>query len=65
MPFQIKEEDGKFIVYNLDTNKKQGEYDTRRLAMGRMKDLYAEEKKGTGKPAKPEKEDDDDGEDEE
>lgn len=52
MPYQIKEEDGKHIVYNLETNKKEGEYDDRQQAMKRMKALYEVEKKGEGKPAK-------------
>lgn len=64
MPFQIKEEDGKFIVYNLDTNKKQGEFDSRRQAMSRMKALYSEEKLASGKPAKVSKDDNDEEEDE-
>lgn len=64
MPYQIKEEDGKQVVYNLDTNKKEGTYETRTEAMKRMKALYAVEKKSGGKPAK-EAEDDDSDEEEE
>lgn len=60
MPYQIKEEDGKFVVYNLDTDKKEGEYDDRPQAMKRMKSLYKVEKKAEGKAAKAE----DDGVDE-
>lgn len=50
MPYQIKEEGDKFCVYNLDTDKKMGEFDTRRLAMQKMKALYATEKKGETEP---------------
>lgn len=48
MPYQIKNEDGKFCVYNTDTKKKKGEFDTRAQAMGKMKALYAAEKDGKG-----------------
>lgn len=54
MPYQIKEEGGKFCVYNLDSDKKEGEYDDRSQAMKRMKSLYEVEKKNEGKPAKEE-----------
>lgn len=64
MPFQIKEEDGKFCVYNLDTEKKEGEYPDRLGAMKRMKALYANEKDTEGKPSRSKK-DSDDGEDDE
>lgn len=54
MPYQIKEEGDKFCVYNLTTDKKVGDFDSRAQAMTKMKALYAEDKK---KPAnaKPEK----------
>lgn len=62
MPYQIKEEDGKFCVYNLDTEKKEGEFSDRAQAMKRMKSLYVAEKENEGKPAKAKKEDDDEDE---
>lgn len=50
MPYQIKEEGDKFCVYNLDTDKKMGEFDSRSLAMKKMKALYANEKEGKAEP---------------
>lgn len=50
MPYQIKDEGDKFCVYNLDTNKKEGEFDTRDQAMKRMKALYKTEGKREGEP---------------
>jgi len=50
MPYQIKDETGKFCVYNTETGKKMGEFDTRALAMKKMKTLYAAEKKGDPEP---------------
>lgn len=47
MPYQIKEEtnkdeEHKFVVYNTDTGKKKGSFDTRQDAMKKMKALYAD-----------------------
>lgn len=61
MPFQIKEDGDKFVVYNIDTNKKQGSFPDRAAAMKKMKALYAEEEKNKGKPEKVKKDDDDTG----
>lgn len=58
MPYQIKEEDGKQVVYNTETNKKEGSYDHRWQAMDRMKKLYAAEKDNEGKPLPKSKDDD-------
>lgn len=69
MPYQIKEEtnkdeEHKFVVYNTDTGKKKGSFDTRQDAMKKMKALYADptnEEKDLAAADSDEDEDDDKG----
>lgn len=64
MPYQIKEEDGKYVVYDTDTNKKQGSFEDRRGAMKRMRALYQDEAKHEGKPDRGSDDDDEEEDDE-